>query len=133
MFKWAEEHGQLRLVIENSQAKTEDDGQKIQEEALVEAALDLEIRGLQAGDGRRGSDASQSIWCCFDAAIFQQFLAMGTEQAMQQISAMYREFSKSFEAQHQTAPITPVHVSQRKIENEGGEERGRSKKSRRVV
>ena len=84
--------------------------------------MDLEVRNLQAGDGRRGSNASQSIWCCFDAVVFQQFLAMRTEQAMQQIPAMYREFSKSFETQHQTAPVTPVHVSQIKIEDEGGEE-----------
>ena len=84
--------------------------------------MDLEIRGLQAGDGRRGSNASQSNGCCFDATISQQFLAMGTEQAVQQISAMYRQFSKSFETQRQTAPVTPVHVSQRKIGDEGGEE-----------
>ena len=104
----AREHGHLRIVTEKTRRENEDNG--------------LEVRGLQAGDGRRGSNASQSIWCCFDAAVFQQFLAMRTEQAVQQISAMYREFSKSFETQHQTAPVTPVHVSQIKIEDEGGKE-----------
>ena len=39
----------------------EDNGHKIQAESLVEAERDLEITGLQAGDGRRG--------CCLDASI----------------------------------------------------------------
>ena len=69
-------------VVENSQAKMDDNGHKIQAESLVEAERDLEITGLQAGDGRRGCIASQSIGCCLDASIFQQFVAMGAEQAV---------------------------------------------------
>ena len=82
MGKSAEGNEKLRIVVENSQAKMEDNGHKIQVESLVEAERDLEITGLQAGDGRRGCIASQSNGCCLDASIFQQFVAMGAEQAV---------------------------------------------------
>ena len=42
---------------------------------------------LQAEEGRRGSDASESNGCCFDAAIVQQLVSMGAWQAMQHLSA----------------------------------------------
>ena len=63
MGKWAEENGELRIVIENSHAKMEENGQQVQAESLVEAELDPVIRGLQAGDERRGCSASQSKMC----------------------------------------------------------------------
>ena len=82
MGKSAEENEKLRIVVENSQAKMEDNGHEIQAKSLVEAERDLEITGLQAGDGRRGCIASQSNECCLDTTIFQQFVAMGAEQAV---------------------------------------------------
>ena len=71
MGKWAEENEDLRSVIDDSHGKMEVNGQKIQSESFAEAELDLEIRGLQAGDDRQGSSASQSNGCCFDTSIFQ--------------------------------------------------------------
>ena len=91
---WAEKNEQLRTSIEEHQADMEDNGQGFWAETWVEAELDLEITGLQAGEGRRGSNASQSNGCCFDATILQQYVAMGAEQAMQQTSATQGEFSK---------------------------------------
>ena len=84
---------------------------KSQSESLAEAELDLEIRELQARDEWWGSSASQSNGCCFDATIFQQFFAMGTAQALQQMSAMQRELGNSCETQHQPAPVTLVPVT----------------------
>ena len=40
--------------------KMEENGQQIHAESSVEAELDMDIRGLQAGDERRGTSASQS-------------------------------------------------------------------------
>ena len=73
---------------------------------MAEAELDEEIRGLQAEDDIRGCSASQ-------------FFAMGTEQALQQMSGMQRELTKNVETQHRPAAVTPVHVLE---EGEGGEE-----------
>ena len=61
----------LGLSSKTRTQKMEDHGDKIQAESLVEAELDLEFRGLQAGDERRGSSASQSNGCCMDPAFLQ--------------------------------------------------------------
>ena len=53
-------NGQLRSVIDKSHAQMEENCQQIHAESLVEAELDMDIRGLQAGDERRGTSASQS-------------------------------------------------------------------------
>ena len=77
--KRAEEHKHLRTVIEDAHAKMESSGRTIQLESVAEAELDMDIKGLQAGDEWRGSSASQCNGCCFDTTVFQQFSAMGTE------------------------------------------------------
>ena len=105
MGKSAEENEQLRIFVEISQAKMKDNGHEIQAESLVETERDLEIRGLQAGDGRRGSIASQSHGCCLDATIFKQFVAMGAEQAVYQISAIQGDLSNILEVQYQPLPV----------------------------
>ena len=61
--------------------------EKIKAETLNEEELDLDIRALQAGEGRRGSDASQQNGCCLDSAILQQFVAMRVEQQFAIFSA----------------------------------------------
>ena len=70
------------------QAEMEDNGQNIQAESLVETDFDMESRGLQEGDGRNGSHASQSNGCCFDSAMVEQFVSMEAGQAGQQLSAL---------------------------------------------
>ena len=57
--RWAKRNEQVRNETEKAQAEMEDTGQKHQAESQVETELDLEIRGLQAGEERRGSNASQ--------------------------------------------------------------------------
>ena len=80
--------------------------EQIQAESLSEAEVDLQIRALQAGEGRRGSNVFQSNGSCFDAVI----VAMGSEKAWQQLSLIQGELSKRFEVRHRLAPVTPVHV-----------------------
>ena len=41
---------------------------RFKQKTLNEAELDLEIKTLREGEGRRGSKASQSDGCCFDSA-----------------------------------------------------------------
>ena len=57
--RWAKRNEQVRNETDKAQAEMEDTGQKHQAESQVETELDLEIRGLQAGEERRGSNASQ--------------------------------------------------------------------------
>ena len=106
-----------RIFIEKSQAEMEDSGQTISAESLVEAELDMEIRSLQAGYERIGSDASQSNECCMDPAFLHGFLTSGADIVRQQMAILQSEFGKTHGMQHQPAPVTPVHVS-----DEGGEE-----------
>ena len=53
--------------------------------------------------------------CQVGAALTQQYVAMGAEQAMQQLSALEGELSKRFEEPHQLAPVTPRGRAQRAI------------------
>ena len=122
MMSWAselEKIEQISTCIEMYQAEMEDNGSIIRTETLVEAELDLEIMGLQIGEGRRSINASESNACCFDATIRQQIVAMGAEQAMQQIASYFREFINRFEVQYQPAPVTPVHVPKEQSQERG--------------
>ena len=77
--------------------------------------------GLRAGEEWRGSNASQSHGCCFDAAILQQFVALGAEQTMQEFSAIQGELSNRFEVPSQPAPVIRVHAPKGQVEEEGGD------------
>ena len=52
--------GRWAIEAEKVHAEMEDNGQTHQAESLAEAELDLKIRALQAGEGRKGSNASLS-------------------------------------------------------------------------
>ena len=78
---------------------------------------------LQAGEGRRGSDASESNGCCFDAAIVQQLVSMGAWQAMQHLSALHGEISESYEVPCQPARATLVRVPKDNQSTAGEEEK----------
>ena len=53
--------------------------------------LEEELRGLQAGEERRGSCNG----CCFDA-VMEQLFALGATHARQQIQALQEEFVRRF-------------------------------------
>ena len=61
---WAEENEHPRSVIEDSRARIEGNGQKIQSESLAQAELDLDIKCLQAGYERRGASQSTAEGVC---------------------------------------------------------------------
>ena len=83
--KPSERNEQARVEIEKLQEEREDKRRKMTEEARNETDLELETRELQAGEGRGGSNASQSTnGCCFNSTIVEQFIATGAAQAMQQ-------------------------------------------------
>ena len=74
------------------------------EEARNETKLEMEIRDLPAGEGRGGSNASQSAnRCCCYSAIVEDFIAMGAAQAMLQFAIFQGELNRAHGGQHQPA------------------------------
>ena len=101
---------QARIEIEKLQEEVDDTGQKMKADMLNEAELELDIRALRGGEGRRGSNASRCNGCCLDSAILQQSVAMGAEQVRQQFAILQKELNKVFEVPNQPPPVTLVHV-----------------------
>ena len=69
-----------------------------------------EIRSLQAGECRRGSNASQYKGCCLDSSIYAAVRGNGSRPARQQFAILQGEVNKVFDVPHQTATATSVHV-----------------------
>ena len=85
-----------------------------QKESMAEAELDEEIRGLQAGDGRRGSNASQSNGCGMDPTFLHSFFTSGADLARQQLMFPKSECGKTHGAQHQQA-MSPQEKEEKKM------------------
>ena len=68
--KLAQRNERARIEIEKLQAEMGHNGEKIQAETLNEEELDLD---MQAGEGRRGGDASQCNGSCLESAFLQHF------------------------------------------------------------
>ena len=95
--------------------------QQIQKESVAEAELDEEFKGLQAADERGGSSASKSTGCCMGPTFLRSFLTPGADLAWQQLVLLQSEVGKTHGAQHQPAPVTPVHFLEAGEENEEGQ------------
>ena len=63
---------------------------------MVDAEMDAELQGLQDGEERRGSNASQAVECCLEMMV-EQICAMGTDQARSKFDALYQKVFKRFE------------------------------------
>ena len=53
---------------------------KVDKIRMVDAEMAAELQGLQAGEERRGSTASQAVDCCM-ATVVEQLFATGADQA----------------------------------------------------
>ena len=84
---------------------------------MVDAGMAAEPQGLQAGDERRGSNASQAVDCCMETMVEQVF-AMGADQARSKFDAMYQVFFKKFEAFSHTSVQMPGKGGRRNSEDE---------------
>ena len=63
---------------------------------MADAELAAELQEPQAGEERRGSDASQAADCCLETMV-EQIFAMGTDQARSEFDAMCQMFFKRVE------------------------------------
>ena len=70
----------------------------VESNRMATAELEEKLRGLQAGEERRGSDASQVVECCLDT-VAEQFHTVGAEKPKHQFAIFWtKRFSKIFEA-----------------------------------
>ena len=53
--------------------------------------MPAELQSLQAGEERRGSNASQTGDCCLEAAMRQQFIALGANRIEAFVQRLQRE------------------------------------------
>ena len=63
---------------------------------MADAEMEAELQGLQAGEERRGSDASQADECCLETMV-EQIFAVGTDQARSKFDAICQIFFKKYE------------------------------------
>ena len=64
---------------------------KVEKNKRACAELAAEVRGLQAGEERRGINASQAVDCCLETMV-EQMLALGADQAGSKFEAMCQIF-----------------------------------------
>lgn len=57
-----------------------------------------------------------------DPAFLFSFFTSGADLARQQLAFLQNEFGKTYRMQHQPAPVNPVHVPRKKVEDEGRDE-----------
>ena len=70
---------------------------KVDNNRMTAAELEELLRGLQAGEERRGSNASQVNQCFLDT-VAEQLFTMGAAQAKHRLKGLYDKFLKRFEA-----------------------------------
>ena len=66
---------------------------------MAEAEMEAELQGLQAGEERRGSNASRTGDCCMEAA-WQQFITLGTNR----VEALFQRFHREMGAAQEQMP-----------------------------
>ena len=70
---------------------------KVERNKMADAEMAAELQGLQAGEERRGSNASQAVDCWMETMVEQCF-AVGADQAKSKFDVMCQIFVKKFEA-----------------------------------
>ena len=92
------------------------------EERFTLLADKAELQGLQAGEERRGGNASQALDCCLETMVEQVF-AMGTDLAKSTVGALCKIFVRKFETS-----ISPAQMQGRdgRRDSENEPEQGRA-------
>ena len=68
---------------------------KVAKNEMADAEMEAELQGLQAGEERRGSNASQAVDCCMETVV-EQIFALEADQARPGFEAMCQMFIKRF-------------------------------------
>ena len=96
---------------------------KVDKNRMADAEMEAKLQGLQAGEERRGSNASQAVDCCLETMVEQVF-AIGTEQPRSKFDALCQKFFRRFETFTPPAQMPGSEEGRRDSENE--QEQGRT-------
>ena len=96
---------------------------RVDKNRVADAEMEAELQGLQAGEERRGSNASEAIDCWLETMV-EQIFAMGTDQAKSKFDALCQLFFKRFEISILPAQMPGREEGRRDGENE--QEQGRT-------
>ena len=96
---------------------------KVDTNTMADAEMEAALQGLQAGEERKGSNASQAVECCLETMV-EQIFAMGTDQAKSKFDALYQKILKRFETPTPPARMPGREEGRRDSENE--QEQGRA-------
>ena len=95
-----EEMRKVRAEINEREERIHQLSRKVDSNRMATAELEAELRGLKAGEERRGSNASQVVVeCCLDT-VAEQLFTMGPVQAKHQLEALYEKILDRFEAHY---------------------------------
>ena len=86
-----EEVRKIREEIDREEERFRQLSDKVDEYRMVDAEMAAQFQGLQAGEERRGSNASQAVGCCMETMV-EQFFAVGADQARSKFDAMCQFF-----------------------------------------
>ena len=87
------------------------------ENRMADAEMEAELQGLQAGEERRGSNASQAVDCCLETMV-EQVIAMRTDQGRSTFDAWCKIFVGKFETSISPAQMQGREGGRRDSENE---------------
>ena len=117
---------EMRKITEEIEWKEERFTQladKVDKNRMADAEMEAELQGLQAGEERRGSIASQAVDCCLETMV-EQIFTMGTDQARFTFDALCKIFFTRFETTTPPAQMPGREEGRRDSENE--QEQGRA-------
>ena len=72
-----EEMRRIREEIDRNKERFRQLSDKVDKNTMADAETEPELQGLQAGEERRGSNASQAVECCLETMV-EQIFALGT-------------------------------------------------------
>ena len=83
-----EEMRKIREEIEWKEERCTQLSDKVDKNKMADAETEAELQGLQAGEERGGSNASQAVECCLETMV-EQIFALGTGQGMVSLKNAY--------------------------------------------
>ena len=110
-----EDMRKVRAEVNERELRFHQLSRKVDSIRMATAELEAELRGLQAGEERRGSNASQVVAeCCLDT-VAEQPPTTGAVQAKLQLEVLFEKILKRFEAR---TPPAQMPVKRRRKRGE---------------
>ena len=107
----------IREEIDRNEERFWQPSDKVDKYRMVDAEMAAQLQGLQAGEERRGSNASQEVDCCMEMRV-ELFFVVGADQARSEFDAMCQVFLKKFEAETPSAQMPGKGRGRRNSEDE---------------